>query len=152
MLNDFAEMFPERFNNKTNGVTPRRWLLACNPRLASLITEAIGDGWAKDLDRLQALEKFADDAAFVSKFKEAKQANKVDLANHLRDVMWTSLDAGAIFDVQIKRLHEYKRQLLNALHIVHLWTKARHDPKSIGAPAGVPLRGEGGAGLPQRRR
>ena len=134
VLNDFAEMYPERFNNKTNGVTPRRWLLACNPRLASLITEAIGDGWPQDLDRLRQLEKFADDASFVQKFKDAKQANKVDLANHLRDVMWTSLDAGAIFDVQVKRLHEYKRQLLNALHIIHLWTKARRDPKSIGHP------------------
>ncbi|PZR08232.1 MAG: glycogen phosphorylase [Archangium gephyra] len=131
VLDDFAEMFPQRFNNKTNGVTPRRWLLACNPRLAKLITEAIGDGWAKDLDKLRALEKFADDAEFVRQFKDAKLANKVDLANHLRDVMWTSLDAGAIFDVQIKRLHEYKRQLLNALHIVHLWKNARNDPKSI---------------------
>lgn len=131
VLTDFAEMFPERFNNKTNGVTPRRWVLACNPKLSSLITEAIGPGWAKELDRLKGLEKFADDAAFVQKFREAKQANKVDLANHLRDVMWTSLDAGAIFDVQIKRLHEYKRQLLNALHIVHLWSRARNDPKTL---------------------
>ncbi len=131
VLDDFAEMYPERFNNKTNGVTPRRWLLACNPRLSKLITEAIGDGWAKNLDRLSELEKFADDAQFVRQFKDAKLANKVDLATHLRDVMWTSLDAGAIFDVQIKRLHEYKRQLLNALHIVHLWTKARNDPKSL---------------------
>jgi starch phosphorylase len=134
VLSDFAEMCPERFNNKTNGVTPRRWLLSCNPRLAKLITEAIGEGWAKDLDRLRDLEKYADDAAFVKKFAEAKQANKVDLANHLRDVMWTSLDPAAIFDVQIKRLHEYKRQLLNALHVVHLWSKARHDPAAIGHP------------------
>jgi starch phosphorylase len=131
VLTDFAEMFPERFNNKTNGVTPRRWVLACNPKLSSLITEAIGPGWAKELDRLKGLEKFADDAAFVQKFREAKQANKVDLANHLRDVMWTNLDAGAIFDVQIKRLHEYKRQLLNALHIVHLWSSARNDPRTL---------------------
>jgi starch phosphorylase len=131
VLTDFAEMFPERFNNKTNGVTPRRWLLACNPRLSTLITEAIGDGWVKDLDQLQKLEKFATDAAFVSKFKAAKHANKVDLSNHLRHVNGTALDSGAIFDVQIKRLHEYKRQLLNALHIVHLWTKARNDPKAI---------------------
>ncbi len=131
VLDDFAEMFPERFNNKTNGVTPRRWLLACNPRLAKLITQAIGDGWAKDLDKLAGLEKFADDAEFVRQFKEAKLANKVDLANHLRDVMWTSLDAGAIFDVQIKRLHEYKRQLLNALHIIYLWKRARVDPKTL---------------------
>ncbi len=131
VLNDFAEMFPERFNNKTNGVTPRRWLLACNPRLARLITEAIGDGWATDLDRLRDLEKFADDPTFVSKFREVKKANKIDLANHLHEVMGATLDTSAIFDVQVKRLHEYKRQLLNALHIVHLWAKARNDPKSI---------------------
>ncbi len=134
VLNEFADMYPERFNNKTNGVTPRRWLLACNPRLAKLITEAIGDGWAKDLDQLQGLEKFADDATFVKKFAEAKQANKVDLANHLRDVMWTSLDPAAIFDVHIKRLHEYKRQLLNALHIIYLWSRARHDPRTLHHP------------------
>lgn len=130
-LRDFAQMFPERFNNKTNGVTPRRWLLSCNPKLATLITETIGGQWVKDLDRLQLLEKFADDSAFVQKFREAKQTNKIDLANHLRGLMGISLDAGSIFDVQVKRLHEYKRQLLSALHIVHLWIQARKDPKSI---------------------
>jgi len=134
VMPDFAEMYPEKFNNKTNGVTPRRWLLACNPRLAGLITEAIGDKWVADLERLTELEKFADDAAFVKKFRDAKAGNKQDLVNHLRDVMWTSLDPTAVFDVQVKRLHEYKRQLLNALHIVHLWIQARKDPKSIGVP------------------
>jgi len=134
VMPDFAEMYPEKFNNKTNGVTPRRWLLACNPRLAGLITEAIGDKWVADLERLTELEKFADDAAFVKKFRDAKAGNKQDLVNHLRDVMWTSLDPTAVFDVQVKRLHEYKRQLLNALHIVHLWIQARKDLKSIGVP------------------
>jgi glycogen phosphorylase len=134
VLPDFAEMYPERFNNKTNGVTPRRWLRACNPRLSKLITEAIGEGWVTDLDRLVELEKHADDAGFVKAFREAKQANKADLAAYLRDLMWTNLDATAIFDVQVKRLHEYKRQLLNALHIVHLWISARKDGASIGAP------------------
>ncbi|MDX2012765.1 MAG: glycogen/starch/alpha-glucan phosphorylase [Myxococcaceae bacterium] len=131
VLKDFAEMFPERFNNKTNGVTPRRWLLACNPRLARLITEAIGPGWAKDLDRLTKLEAFADDPSFVAAFREAKLANKVELAGFLRDLMWVNVDPSAIMDVQIKRLHEYKRQLLNALHIVRLWIDARKDPASI---------------------
>ncbi len=134
VMPDFAEMYPEKFNNKTNGVTPRRWLLACNPRLARLITEAIGDKWISDLERLIELEKFAEDAAFVKAFREAKTANKQDLVAHLRDVMWTSLDPTAVFDVQVKRLHEYKRQLLNALHIVHLWIQARKDPSSIGVP------------------
>ncbi len=131
VLNDFAQLYPKRFNNKTNGVTPRRWLHACNPRLSRLITDALGDGWVKNLDQLQGLEKFADDAEFVRQFAEIKQANKADLASHLRDVMWTTLDPTAIFDVQIKRLHEYKRQLLNALHIVHLWNRARHDPGTL---------------------
>jgi glycogen phosphorylase len=134
VMPDFAEMYPEKFNNKTNGVTPRRWLLACNPRLARLITSAIGDKWIADLERLHDLEKFADDAGFVKSFRQAKADNKQDLVNHLRDVMWTSLDPTAVFDVQVKRLHEYKRQLLNALHIVHLWIQARKDPGSIGVP------------------
>ena len=131
VLSDFAEMYPERFNNKTNGVTPRRWLKACNPRLSNIITEAIGPSWVTELDRLQDLAKFADDANFVEAFKKAKTENKKDLSRFLRDIMWINLDPGAIFDVQIKRLHEYKRQLLNALHIVHLWNKARTNPKSV---------------------
>lgn len=134
VLKDFAQVFPQRFNNKTNGVTPRRWLLACNPRLAKLITEAVGDGWPTQLDKLKGLEKLAEDAEFVKRFAEAKHANKVELASHLRDVMWASLDPNAMFDVQIKRLHEYKRQLLNALHIVRLWIDARKDPSSVIAP------------------
>ncbi len=134
VMPEFAEMFPERFNNKTNGVTPRRWLLNCNPRLAKLITDAIGDQWITDLDRLHDLEKLADDTGFVKAFREAKQGNKQDLASHLRDLMWVNLDATALFDVQVKRLHEYKRQLLNALHIIHLWIQARADPSKLGVP------------------
>jgi glycogen phosphorylase len=134
VMPEFAEMFPERFNNKTNGVTPRRWLLSCNPRLSKIITGAIGEGWIKDLDRLRELEKFAEDSNFVGAFREAKQSNKQDLTAHLRDLLWLSLDPQAIFDVHVKRLHEYKRQLLNALHIVSLWAKARKDPASILAP------------------
>ena len=134
VMPEFAEMFPEKFNNKTNGVTPRRWLLSCNPRLAKLITSAIGDKWIADLERLRELEPFASDSGFIKAFREAKQGNKQDLVSHLRDVMWTSLDPSAVFDVQVKRLHEYKRQLLNALHIVHLWIKARKEPSSLGVP------------------
>jgi starch phosphorylase len=132
VLADFAEMSPEQFSNKTNGVTPRRWLRVCNPRLSGLISEALGsDAWVSDLDRLKELERFATDSAFVQKFRDAKLGNKQDLAAHLRDLMWVNLDSGAIFDVQIKRLHEYKRQLLNALHIIHLWMKARSSKASI---------------------
>jgi starch phosphorylase len=134
VLPDFAQMYPERFNNKTNGVTPRRWLLMCNPRLASLIDSRIGEGWAKNLDLLRKLEPFAEDPTFVSEFMAVKRANKVELAERVRDLLWVSLDPDALFDVQVKRLHEYKRQLLNALHIVALWMKARRDPTSVVQP------------------
>src|SRR5262249_51186994 len=125
VLPDFAELYPERFNNKTNGVTPRRWLLLCNPGLAQLVTSRIGEGWVRNLDELRALEPLAADGAFLSEFRGVKQANKVRLAQHIRDTLWLNVDPQALFDVQIKRLHEYKRQLLNALHIVALWIRAR---------------------------
>lgn len=135
VLHDFAEMYPERFNNKTNGVTPRRWMRLCNPRLSALISEALGsDEWITDLDQLHGLEKFADDSAFVSKFRAVKLANKQALAAHIRDLMWLSFDPASIFDVHIKRLHEYKRQLLNAIHIVALWMRARSDPSAPRVP------------------
>ncbi len=134
VLSDFAQMYPERFNNKTNGVTPRRWLLSCNPKLARLITDSIGPKWITELDRLRELERFVDDPAFVEAFRHAKQANKVALSQFLRDLMWLDLDPSAIFDVQIKRLHEYKRQLLNALHIVSLWVRARENPALLKHP------------------
>jgi starch phosphorylase len=133
-LRDFAEMFPERFNNKTNGVTPRRWLKLCNPRLSALIDSRIGEGWVTDLDQLSKLEPFVEDEAFAGAFREVKRQNKEALAQHVRDLMWVNLNPDAVFDVQIKRLHEYKRQLLNALHIVSLWIRARRDPGSIVHP------------------
>jgi starch phosphorylase len=134
VLPEFAEMYPERFNNKTNGVTPRRWMLWSNPRLARLITSRIGEGWITDLDQLRKLEPLADDAAFRQAFAEVKRQNKVDLSRHLKGLCGVDLNPDAIFDVQIKRLHEYKRQLLDAVHIVSLWMKARRDPSTIIAP------------------
>jgi starch phosphorylase len=131
ILPDFAELFPERFNNKTNGVTPRRWLLLCNPGLASLITARLGDGWVRDLDRLSGLEALAGDRSFLQEFRAVKEGNKKRLAGHVRDMLWINLDSKAIFDVQVKRLHEYKRQLLNALHIVALWMRARENPSAV---------------------
>ncbi|MBN1204878.1 MAG: glycogen/starch/alpha-glucan phosphorylase [Myxococcaceae bacterium] len=131
VLPDFAAMFPERFNNKTNGVTPRRWLAWCNPRLSKLITSRIGKGWETDLDQLRKLEEHLEDAQFRQAFREVKQQNKQALARHVKNLRPVSLDPNAIFDVQIKRLHEYKRQLLNALHIVVLWMRARRDPSTI---------------------
>lgn len=128
VLADFAEMFPERFNNKTNGVTPRRWLLQANPELAKLITEAIGPGWAGDLGRLQALAPLADDAAFQAKFRRAKGVAKVRFASWLHATTGQEVDPNSIYDSHIKRIHEYKRQLLNAIHIVVLYNRLRADP------------------------
>ncbi|GEN06367.1 starch phosphorylase [Myxococcus fulvus] len=131
VLPDFAAMYPERFNNKTNGVTPRRWLAWCNPRLSKLITSRIGEGWATNLDKLRELEPHAEDPAFRKAFREVKRANKEDLSRHIQDLRSVRLNPEAIFDVQIKRLHEYKRQLLDAVHIVALWMRARRDPSTI---------------------
>jgi starch phosphorylase len=131
VLRDFAELFPERFNNKTNGVTPRRWLAFCNPRLAKLISSRIGERWITDLSRLRELEALVEDPQFVADFRAVKRANKEQLAAYVRDQQWLSLKPNAIFDVQIKRLHEYKRQLLNAIHVVSLWIRAKQEPASI---------------------
>jgi starch phosphorylase len=125
---EFDELFPGRFNNKTNGITPRRWLLACNPRLSDLITAKIGHGWERDLDKLRALEAFADDANFQSEFMGIKHANKVDLARVIKDQCGVSVNPAALFDVQIKRLHEYKRQHLNLLHILALYRRLLQNP------------------------
>jgi len=115
---DFYKLWPERFNNKTNGVTPRRWLLHANRPLASLITKAIGDGWVRDLDELRRLELFADDAALLERLDAVKSRNKLALAKLTRDLTGTVLDPDSMFDVQVKRMHEYKRQLLNILHVI----------------------------------
>ncbi|MBI5723984.1 MAG: glycogen/starch/alpha-glucan phosphorylase [Planctomycetes bacterium] len=125
---DFAEMYPERFNNKTNGVTPRRWLLKANPPLAGLITEAIGDGWITDLTRLAALKPLADDAAFRQRFMQVKRQSKVSLSNYCRTHFGFTLNLDSIYDIHIKRIHAYKRQLLNALHIVMLYNRLRQNP------------------------
>ncbi|MGD8452886.1 MAG: glycogen/starch/alpha-glucan phosphorylase [Phycisphaerae bacterium] len=114
----FAELWPDKFINVTNGVTPRRWLLSCNPALAGAITERIGDGWARELDELQGLEAYADDPEFRATFREIKRANKQRLAAWVRRRLGVALDPGALFDTQVKRLHEYKRQLLNILRVV----------------------------------
>ncbi|MDE1171981.1 MAG: glycogen/starch/alpha-glucan phosphorylase [Verrucomicrobium sp.] len=125
---DFDAFFPGRINNKTNGITPRRWLLAANPRLSGLITEKIGDGWVRDLDQLRGLEKYADDPEFQSRFMEIKLENKRDLAKIIHEECGVEVDPAALFDVQIKRLHEYKRQHLNLLHILTLYRRLLKDP------------------------
>ncbi len=130
VLRDFAELWPERFTNVTNGVTPRRFVALANPRLADLITSAIGDGWQRDLDRLSGLEKHANDAAFQARWREVKLANKTALATHLGA---GSFDPESLLDAQCKRIHEYKRQHLNLLHAIALWQRIRSG-ESIGVP------------------
>ncbi len=128
LVPDFAQLWPERFGNITNGVTQRRWLLVCNPGLAGLITEAIGDGWVRHLDELRRLEPLAEDSAFLERFLAVKRDNKRRLAAVIRHRLGTEVDVDSLFDVQIKRLHEYKRQLLNALHIAALYRRLKADP------------------------
>ena len=128
LLNDFAGMFPERFNNKTNGVTPRRWLLQANPALSRLITEAIGDRWVMDLAQLGELKPLAEDASFQERFRQAKREAKCRFIDWLKTACGEVVDPDTIFDSQIKRIHEYKRQLLNLLHIVVLYNRLRSNP------------------------
>jgi starch phosphorylase len=125
---EFDEFYPGKFNNKTNGITPRRWLLACNPRLSKLITSKIGNGWERDLDLLRGLEAYADDPAFQAEFMAIKHANKVDLARMIKAQCGVEVNPAALFDVQIKRLHEYKRQHLNLLHILALYRRLLQNP------------------------
>jgi starch phosphorylase len=132
-VKDLAEMYPERFSNKTNGVTPRRWLNQANPALARTITEAIGDGWVTDLGQLRKLAPLADDRNFRTAFRKAKREAKASFANWLKSA-GQSADPDTIFDCQVKRIHEYKRQLLNALRIVVLYNRLREDPKAETAP------------------
>jgi starch phosphorylase len=127
-VRDLAEMFPERFNNKTNGVTPRRWLLLANPALAGVITNAIGDGWITDLGQLRRLAPLAGDAGFLDDFRQAKRAARVRFADWLRSAAGLTVDPDTIFDCQVKRIHEYKRQLLNGLRIVVLYNRLRENP------------------------
>jgi starch phosphorylase len=126
---DFAEQFPERFNNKTNGVTPRRWLVQANPDLAGLISEAIGTGWVTDLGQLRQLLPLAEDAGFRTRFRQTKQAAKEHFAAWLKSTTGQVVDPATIFDSQIKRIHEYKRQLLNVLHIIVLYHRLRENPE-----------------------
>ena len=127
-LADWYGLYPEKFNNKTNGITQRRWLLCANPKLSAFITERIGHGWEKDLSLLKGLEKFADDDATLDEFLKIKQENKENLAKYLKITQNEFLDPESIFDVQIKRLHEYKRQLLNILHIMYLYNRLLDEP------------------------
>src|SRR6202166_2410476 len=133
-VKDLAEMFPERFSNKTNGVTPRRWLLLANPPLARVITDAIGEGWITDLSELSKLKPLADDKGIRDGFRKAKREAKSQFASWLKSESGETVDPDSIFDCQIKRIHEYKRQLLNALRVVVLYNRFRENPKMEMAP------------------
>ncbi len=125
LFRDFAELWPERFNNKTNGVTQRRWLAACNPGLSSLISETIGEKWKTDLDKLHAISSYAGDKDFQARWRDVKRSNKERLAADIKKKTKLSVSADMMFDVQVKRIHEYKRQLLNVLHAIHLYDRIR---------------------------
>jgi starch phosphorylase len=127
-LRDFYEMWPEKFNNKTNGVTPRRFMGMANPRLSHLITSRIGDGWLRDIDRLSELESWIEDADFRTEWHAVKQANKTQLASIIQQRLDLTVDPASLFDVMVKRLHEYKRQLMKVLHIITCYHRLHDDP------------------------
>jgi len=128
VLEDFYALWPEKFSNKTNGVTPRRWMVLSNPQLTQLINGAIGDEWAKDLDQLKKLEPLAEDASFRKLWWDIKRSNKEEFAKFIAQRTGTIIDPASMFDVQVKRIHEYKRQHLNVLHIIALYKKLKDNP------------------------
>ena len=146
VLRDFAELWPERFDNVTNGVTPRRFLVLSNPPLAQLLDETAGEGWVTELSRLRALEPLADDAAFQDRWHAVKRANKEALARRIRERTGVVVDPAALFDIQVKRIHEYKRQHLNVLHVVTLYNRLRANPRLEIAPRCVVFGGKAAPG------
>lgn len=142
LFKEFNAIFPERFNNKTNGITQRRWLLKCNPELSNLINEAIGDKWIKDLYHLKDLEKFVDDSEFKNKWHKIKKHNKQRLAEFIKKEMDISINPESMLDCQIKRIHEYKRQLMNVLHVIHMYLEIKDNPSKVTTPRTVILSGK----------
>lgn len=142
----FHELYPDRINNKTNGITPRRWLVQCNPDLSELITQKIGTSWITDLDQLQQLKQYADDQEFQAAFMTAKKENKKRLANLIRDLCDLEINQDSLFDVQVKRIHEYKRQLLNILHVITLYHRMVADPSKHVLPRTIIFAGKAAPG------
>jgi starch phosphorylase len=134
LVPDFYQLWPERFNNKTNGITQRRWLLQANPALAELISATIGDGWITELSHLRALEKWAADGDFQAEFRRIKRSNRERLAKIIRDSAHVKADPDSLFDIQVKRIHMYKRQLLNVMHIVDDYLSLTEDRRQPTAP------------------
>ena len=152
LFRDFYEMWPNRFNNKTNGVTPRRWMAWSNPEMAKQITETIGEHWITDLAQLQNLKPHAEKAAFRSKWRKIKQANKQRLADMVREDCNVEFDINALFDVQVKRIHEYKRQLLNVLHVIHLYDRIKRGDTADWTPRCVLIGGKAAPGYMMAKR
>jgi starch phosphorylase len=146
LFHDFYELWPEKFNNKTNGVTPRRWLAWCNPGLRALINEKVGDGWTSDLSRLTELAPLARDADFRARWREVKLENKKRLAEMVEADTGVRFDPRALFDVQVKRIHEYKRQLLNILHVIHLYDRIKRGDTADWTPRCVLIGGKAAPG------
>lgn len=146
LFHDFYELWPDKFNNKTNGVTPRRWLAMCNPGLARLLDAELGGDWMCDLERLEGLAPLAEDAAFRARWREIKQENKRRLAEVVAQICHVDFPLEAMFDVQVKRIHEYKRQLLNVLHVVHLYNRIKQGDTQDWTPRCVLLGGKAAPG------
>ena len=146
VFHDFYEHWPKKFNNKTNGITQRRWLKLCNPGLASLVTSKIGDGWAKDLYEMKKLVPLADDRDFQARWDAVKKENKERLAEYVWRKNAVRIDVNSIFDCQIKRLHEYKRQFLNALHVIHLYNQIKDNPGGDFVPRTIIFAGKSAPG------
>jgi len=142
LFKPFFEFWPEKFQNKTNGITPRRWLLLCNPLLADLISEKIGDDWPVHLDQLQQLKQWAKDPRFQDEVMKVKQNNKNKLAEYLKEVTGVEVNPCSLFDIQVKRIHEYKRQLLNILHVITLYTRIKRNPSAPFTPRTVMIGGQ----------
>jgi starch phosphorylase len=146
VLKDFYEMWPERFSNKTNGVTPRRFLALANPGLRALLDRTIGDGWLTDLGRLRGLEAFADDPAYQREWREVKRANKIRLAQYVHGATGIELNPDWLFDIHVKRIHEYKRQHLNVLHIITLYHRLKQNPGLVIPPRAFVFGGKAAPG------
>jgi starch phosphorylase len=146
LFSDFASLWPDKFNNKTNGVTQRRWLAACNPGLATLISDRIGNGWVTDLEQLEQLEVLADDSVFRAEWRAVKHANKARLAASINKRTGLVVDPAMLFDVQVKRIHEYKRQLLNVLHAIHLFDRIQRGDGDQLAPRAIIIGGKAAPG------
>ncbi len=146
LFQDFAQVYPKRFNNKTNGVTPRKWLLHCNPELAELITSKIGKGWICDMDRLREFGQFAKDRKVLKELERIKLGNKILLKEIIRKELDLEVSEHSMFDVQIKRIHEYKRQLLNILHVIMMYNRLKKDGNALKSPMTVIFGGKAAPG------